>query len=63
MEVGFIVDKGDYNVSAQGEWVAGAPEPSFWGGMKLKGRDKYPVLTYRCPRCGRLQSYAASPND
>jgi hypothetical protein len=60
MEGGFLVDKGDYNLAAQQEWVAGEPEPSFWGGLKLKDRDKHPVLTYRCPNCGLLRSYASS---
>jgi hypothetical protein len=26
--------------------------------MKLKGKPKMPVTTFRCPRCGRLDSFA-----
>ncbi len=39
-------------------WVEGPPEPSPWVGLKLKGREVRQVETYRCTRCGYLQSYA-----
>jgi len=39
-------------------WVEGAPEPSVWRGVKLKGKQNYPVRTYRCAACGYLESYA-----
>jgi hypothetical protein len=39
-------------------WVAGAPEKSLWSGLKLRGRQKLAVETWRCPRCGYLESYA-----
>jgi predicted RNA-binding Zn-ribbon protein involved in translation (DUF1610 family) len=59
MEEGFLLDKGDYNAPSQQEWAEGAPEPSFWTGLKLKGKEKLPVTTFRCPNCGLLQSYAS----
>lgn len=61
MEEGFLMDKGHANSRTQQEWVEGEPEPSFWLGLSLKGKDKLRVATYRCPKCGLLQSYA--PND
>ena len=43
----------------QSEWVQGAPEKSRWGiGIKLKGKLKLPIATYRCTKCGYLESYA-----
>jgi hypothetical protein len=56
-EPGFVLDQtqGGYRPSA---WVEGAPEPSFWTGLKLKGHERLPVTTYRCTGCGYLESYA-----
>ncbi len=54
-----MLDKGDYS-STQQEWAEGPPEKSFWTGFKLKGKEKLRVATYRCPKCGLLQSYAPS---
>jgi len=59
MEPGFVIDKGQpYGSVSAPEWAEGAPEPSFWTGLKLKGRERHAVVTFRCPRCGFLESYA-----
>jgi hypothetical protein len=39
-------------------WVAGRPEPSFWKGTKISGKEQRAVTTYRCPGCGWLDLYA-----
>lgn len=39
-------------------WVAGAPEPSFFLGTKLRGREIYKVDGFRCEACGALRLYA-----
>jgi hypothetical protein len=57
MDRGFVVDK-DYGVKYAAEWVEGAPERSFWTGVKTRGKDQFPVQVYRCPICGFLESYA-----
>ncbi len=57
MAVGFIVDEG-HGTRTIPKWVAGAPEKSIWTGLKLRGREKLDVATYRCGRCGFLESYA-----
>ena len=59
MEPGFVADKGHYSVPDTQQWVEGTPERSFWSGLKLKDRQVLPVSTYRCERCGWLESYAA----
>lgn len=58
MDEGFLLDKAHANLPSAPEWVEGQPVPSFWLGLKLKGKDKLRVATYRCPNCGLLQSYA-----
>lgn len=57
MEQGFTLDHG-YGAVFTSAWVAGTPRWSRWLGLRLKGRDKLPVTTFRCPGCGRLESYA-----
>ena len=59
MELGFIPDRDQAYYAPI--WVAGKPIWSAWfGTIRLKGRTKYPVATYRCPKCGYLKSYAAA---
>ena len=57
MEEGFILDV-TYGARLQSEWIEGTPEPSRWSGLKVKGKEHLPVTTFRCPRCGYLESYA-----
>jgi hypothetical protein len=57
MEEGFLLDeKRDGRGVAR--WIAGAPERSFWTGIKLSGRNQFEVTSYRCRQCGYLESYA-----
>jgi hypothetical protein len=58
MEEGFVLDN-THGARLQSEWVEGAPDPSFWTGIKLKGKEKIPIATFRCQRCGYLESYAS----
>lgn len=58
MEMGFVVDHGHGNSLQEQEWVEGDVVKSFWVGIQTKGRQKRHVRTYRCPRCGYLESYA-----
>ena len=66
MQMGYIVDRGDYSVAAQSYWVEGEPEMAkFLGmnaGLKTTDRPRYDVITLRCERCGLLKSYAR-PED
>jgi hypothetical protein len=57
MEPGFVLDRTHGGV-AQSTWVEGAPVRSIWTGLKLKGHQRLQVMTYRCPKCGYLESYA-----
>ena len=58
MEPGFVVDKAHGDLARQQEWLEGEPVKSFWLGLKTQGRDRHPVRTFRCERCGYLESYA-----
>ena len=57
MEEGFIIDA-TYGGRLQSEWAEGAPKRSIWTGIRVAKEDRHPVTTYRCPRCGYLESYA-----
>ena len=57
MDTGFVLDR-THGANAQETWVDGAPEPSIWTGLRVKGQQLIPVRTFRCPKCGYLESYA-----
>jgi hypothetical protein len=58
MSEGFVLDRGHGNATAVQKWVEGEPERSFWTGLKTRGREMLVVSTWRCDRCGYLESYA-----
>ena len=60
---GFIIDHGHMHVRTQQIWVEGAPEASFWKGLKTSGRAIYTVRAMRCADCGFLEFYAADKTD
>ncbi|MEW6208442.1 MAG: PF20097 family protein [Acidobacteriota bacterium] len=57
MEEGFILDKA-HGTQLPSQWVGGEPEKSFWFGTKTAGKEIIRVRTYRCRKCGYLESYA-----
>ena len=57
MEEGFIPDA-SYGAIHIGSWVEGTPEKGWTGSVKLKGKRKFDITTYRCTSCGYLESYA-----
>jgi hypothetical protein len=59
MEEGFILDS-TYGGRDQSTWIQGPPEFGRWTGVKVRGRVMLPVTTYRCPKCGYLESYASA---
>jgi hypothetical protein len=58
MEPGYVMDHTGQSAGLAPQWVEGAPEKSFWTGVRTTGRAVLPVTTYRCERCGYLESYA-----
>ena len=57
MERGFLVDE-SYGTRSVPKWLEGEPEKCIWTGLKLRGKNRLDVSTYRCRRCGYLESYA-----
>lgn len=55
MAEGFVIDH-SHAVNVVSEWNEGAPIVGFWTGLKVK--DPLKITTYRCTRCGYLESYA-----
>lgn len=63
MDKGFLVDHTDYASARVETWVEGGPTQSFWTGIKLGERKQLPVTTFRCGKCGYLESYALNAAD
>ena len=69
MEPGFLVDGLDRASYRQAQWAAGPPEArddTFLGmkvfeewALKVEEEHLKPVVTYRCGKCGFLESYAS----
>ena len=57
MEPGYVLDEG-YGKRGPAKWVEGPPQFSMWTGLKLGGRRRIEVATYRCRNCGYLENYA-----
>jgi hypothetical protein len=62
MEQGYTIDRGHANAQQVGKWARGEPKPVKFLGISytqsVKDRDLLPIVTWRCPRCGLLESYA-----
>jgi hypothetical protein len=57
MTEGFLADATYGGINA-GQWIEGIPEKSIWSGIKLRGKNRYNVQSWRCQRCGFLENYA-----
>ena len=58
MSEGFVVDQ-THGGAAVPSWVEGTPQRSIWTGVKLEGKPRIDIATWRCGRCGFLEQYAA----
>lgn len=56
MMTGVIIDK-DQGMRTPLTWLEG-PVTKGWFGLKLGGKKPLHIETYRCNRCGLLESYA-----
>ena len=57
MSEGFVVDEG-YGTAGVSTWQDGVPKKSFWTGVKQLKESQIEITTWRCRRCGYLESYA-----
>ncbi len=58
MEMGVVIDAAHYGTPTRQNWVEGIPRWSRWVGLKIRGLVTYPVISYRCEKCGYVESYA-----
>ena len=58
MAAGYLLEQRHNERRDVTRWVEGAPERSFWRGLTIRQRRVLPVTTWRCERCGLLESYA-----
>jgi phage FluMu protein Com len=58
MDEGFVPDHGHHHTVLTAKWQEGAPERSFWRGIKIDDQTQYEIKSYRCRKCGYLESYA-----
>jgi predicted nucleic-acid-binding Zn-ribbon protein len=61
MKQGYVLEYGDANLRTETMWIAGPPERSFFRGIIVTDREQYPIESFRCVRCGYLESYALPP--
>jgi len=57
MDAGYSIAKTN-KVKSIPKWAPGQPVKSIWTGFKVKNADLKDITTYRCRRCGYLESYA-----
>jgi hypothetical protein len=58
MAQGFVVDFHQGGARRVSSWVEGAPQKSFWHGTSAPDNAFVPIGTFRCERCGFLESFA-----
>jgi hypothetical protein len=57
MDSGFIVDFTGSEWSKQSSWAEGTAKRNFWGSV-VGDKQRLPIVTFRCPKCGQLKSFA-----
>lgn len=58
MGQGFLLDLAHADSKKLTHWVEGAPERGWFGLLRVRGKRKLTVETWRCERCGFLESFA-----
>lgn len=59
MEEGFLLDQEHHPHPQPTQWASGTTEISFFSGAKTAGKNRIPIRSYRCLKCGLLESYAS----
>ncbi len=62
MTEGFVLDA-THGGTAVSSWVEGVTEKSMWTGVKVTGRARAEIASWRCGRCGFIEHYAAAAPD
>ena len=61
MVEGFVLETGLLS-DPRPKWVSGRPATNAVGGIETAERDVRRIETFRCLRCGFLESYATEPS-
>lgn len=56
---GFVLDQ-SHGASTVPTWVEGSPERSIWTGVRLSGKPRHDIASWKCRSCGFIEHYAAS---
>lgn len=57
MDKGFVLDN-DYGTKRVAEWIEGEPQRAWFGSVKLRGKGRNRIESWRCPRCTFVETYA-----
>lgn len=63
MEPGVIPDTWNAIQTDRSVWVAGIPEESMLQGLSVSGKLAFPIVSFRCGKCGQLKEYAFRPTQ
>ncbi|MBL7938179.1 MAG: hypothetical protein JNL43_02365 [Flavobacteriales bacterium] len=63
MEPGIIPDTWNALVSDRSAWISGIPGDNLLTGLKLTGKLMFPIVSFRCGKCGLLREYAFRPTE
>lgn len=58
-EIGFLVDRSRHDGVAH--WADGEPRYLFLSFLRMRARRKLPIRSWRCRKCGYLESFAVEP--
>jgi len=59
---GFVVDV-SHGTMAASSWIEGAPEKSVFTGVKVGGKGRSRIASWRCRSCGFIEHYAPAAPD
>jgi ribosomal protein S27AE len=62
MVEGFLLDRSEHGARAA-QWVEGKPVYGFLRILKLRGRKKLAIQSWRCRKCGALEWFAPEGGD
>jgi hypothetical protein len=56
-DAGLMLDR-THRGSEQPMWIQGTADKRIFGLIKERDRERLPVVTFRCPQCEHLESFA-----
>jgi hypothetical protein len=57
MDTGLLLDR-THGGAEEPVWIKGTADKGIFGMIKERDRERFAVVTFRCPECGRLESFA-----